>query len=194
MIPLTLILDLTTPSRATLISTVANMSTQHIIIDSPIGELLVTATDDAMTGLEMAPFERPDEPARARPNTILRAAKTQLNAYFRGKQTTFDLPLAPAGTPFQQGVWQELTRIPLGETITYAQLAERVGRPGSFRAVGAANGRNPISLIIPCHRVIGSGGSLTGYGGGIDRKRWLLDHEAAMTTASRGTRKAAAGA
>jgi methylated-DNA-[protein]-cysteine S-methyltransferase len=174
--------------------TVEPMSTQnYIIIDSPIGELLVTATDDALTGLEMAPFERPAEPARARSNDVLRAARTQLNAYFRGKRMAFDLPLAPAGTPFQQGVWQELVRIPLGETISYAQLAERVGRPGHFRAVGSANGRNPISLIIPCHRVIGSGGSLTGYGGGIDRKRWLLDHEAAMTARARGTKKAAAG-
>jgi methylated-DNA-[protein]-cysteine S-methyltransferase len=172
----------------------ATMTTHHIIIDSPIGELLVTASDDALTGLEMAPFARPDEPSRARANDVLRAARTQLNAYFRGRQMSFDLPLAPAGTSFQQGVWQELTRIPLGETITYAQLAERVGRPGHFRAVGSANGRNPISLIIPCHRVIGTGGSLTGYGGGIERKRWLLDHEAAMAAAPRRARKATAGA
>jgi len=169
------------------------MNTHYIIIDSPIGELLVTATDDALTGLEMAPFERPAEPARARANDILEAARSQLNAYFRGRQMTFDLPLAPAGTPFQQGVWQELTRIPLGETISYAQLAERVGRPGHFRAIGSANGRNPISIVIPCHRVIGSGGSLTGYGGGIERKRWLLDHEAAMVPAPPPARKAAAG-
>ena len=170
------------------------MSTHHIIIDSPIGELLVTASDDALTGLEMAPFEPPAEPSRARANDVLKAARTQLNAYFRGKQMQFDLPLEPEGTPFQQGVWQELTRIPLGETITYAQLAERIGRPGHFRAVGSANGRNPISIIVPCHRVIGSGGSLTGYGGGIDRKRWLLDHEAAMTSAPRAARKVAGGA
>jgi methylated-DNA-[protein]-cysteine S-methyltransferase len=173
---------------------VAPMSTHHIIIDSPIGELLVTASSDALTGLEMAPFERPAEPSRARANDVLRAARTQLSAYFRGKQMSFDLALAPAGTPFQQGVWQELTRIPLGETISYAQLAERVGRPGHFRAVGSANGRNPISLIIPCHRVIGSSGSLTGYGGGIERKRWLLDHEAAMASGVRRARKATAGA
>jgi methylated-DNA-[protein]-cysteine S-methyltransferase len=169
------------------------MSTQHIIINSPIGELLVTASDDALIGLEMAPFERPGEPSRARANDVLKAARSQLDAYFRGRLWSFDLPLAPAGTPFQQGVWQELTRIPLGETITYAELAQRVGRPGHFRAVGSANGRNPISVIIPCHRVIGTGGSLTGYGGGIERKRWLLDHEAAMASAPRRTRKTASG-
>ena len=111
---------------------VAPMSTHHIIIDSPIGELLVTASDDALTGLEMAPFERPAEPSRARANDVLKAARTQLNAYFRGKQMSFDLPLAPAGTPFQQGVWQELTRIPLGrdDLLRPARRASRA--PGAL--------------------------------------------------------------
>jgi methylated-DNA-[protein]-cysteine S-methyltransferase len=135
------------------------MTESALIIDSPIGA---------------AP------PPGRRRDPVLTAARRQLDAYFAGKLTEFDLPLAPAGTVFQTGVWDELQRIPYGTTISYAELAGRVGRPGHFRAVGSANGRNPISIIVPCHRVLGSNGSLTGYGGGIDRKRWLLDHEAAV--------------
>ena len=109
---------------------------------------------------------------------MLDETERQLDRYFEGTLTEFDLPLGPRGTPFQQQVWAALCDIPYGETISYGELARRVGRPGSARAVGAANGSNPISIIIPCHRVIGSDGRLTGYGGGIDRKAWLLDHEA----------------
>ena len=98
----------------------------------------------------------------------------ELDEYFAGKRRTFDLPLAPKGTPFQLAVWHALLEVPYGDTVTYAELARRIGKPNAVRAVGAANGANPIPVIIPCHRVIGSNGTLTGYGGGIERKQWLL--------------------
>jgi methylated-DNA-[protein]-cysteine S-methyltransferase len=157
------------------------MSTSHLIIDSPIGELLLSAEGGAITALHMEPL--PEQANGSKRDPVLAAARKQLDRYFAGKLTAFDLPLAPAGSDFFQQVWTELRQVPFGETITYADLAGRVGRPGHFRAVGAANGRNPISIIVPCHRVVGSNGSLTGYGGGIERKRWLLDHEAAAVTA-----------
>ena len=106
------------------------------------------------------------------------AAREQLDAYFGGELEAFDLPLAPQGTEFQMRVWDELTRIPFAETISYKELALRLGDIKLVRAVGLANGRNPLSIVIPCHRVIGSDGTLVGYGGGLERKRWLLDHEA----------------
>jgi methylated-DNA-[protein]-cysteine S-methyltransferase len=106
------------------------------------------------------------------------AVASQLAAYFAGQLRDFDVPLAPEGTEFQKKVWRELCRIPFGETISYSELARRIGQPTASRAVGLANGRNPIAIIVPCHRVIGADGSLTGYGGGIDRKKWLLGHEA----------------
>jgi len=112
--------------------------------------------------------------------TRLRQVERSLDEYFRGKRRRFELAVAPEGTPFQKRVWRELRRIPFGKTWSYARLAEKVGKPGAFRAVGAANGRNPVSLVIPCHRVIGSDGSLTGYGGGMERKRALLELEGAM--------------
>ena len=101
-------------------------------------------------------------------------ARAQLEDYFAGRRRTFDLPLAPVGTPFQRRVWEALREIPYGETVSYGVLAARLGQPGAGRAVGLANGQNPISIVIPCHRVIGAGGALTGYGGGLERKRWLL--------------------
>jgi methylated-DNA-[protein]-cysteine S-methyltransferase len=105
------------------------------------------------------------------------AIRAQLAEYFAGERQQFDVPLKLAGTPFQQRVWQELVRIPFGTTITYAQLAQRVGKPTASRAVGHANGRNPISILVPCHRVIGANGKLTGYAGGVDKKQWLLAWE-----------------
>jgi methylated-DNA-[protein]-cysteine S-methyltransferase len=107
--------------------------------------------------------------------------KQQLNDYFTGRLTTFDLPLAPHGTAFQQKVWQALQTIPYGKTISYGELARHIGQPTASRAVGLANGRNPISIIVPCHRVVGASGKLTGYGGGIERKQWLLNHESIAT-------------
>ena len=107
-------------------------------------------------------------------------ARQQLEAFFAGELQAFDLPLRLSGTPFQNQVWQGLLTIPYGTTMSYAELAARIGRPGASRAVGAANGRNPIGIIVPCHRVIGANGSLTGYGGGLDRKDWLISHEASV--------------
>jgi methylated-DNA-[protein]-cysteine S-methyltransferase len=113
----------------------------------------------------------------ARDDNAFAAVRRQLEEYFAGERRVFDLPVAPPGTPFQQRVWTELQRIGYGETISYAELAARIGRPTAIRAAGAANGANPVSIIIPCHRVIGSDGSLTGYGGGLEAKRRLLELE-----------------
>lgn len=151
--------------------------TATTVVASPVGPLLVTARDGAITGVAFAPETAPsaEPPADA---LLLRAAE-QLVAYFAGERETFDLPLAPAGTPFQHAVWDALARIPHGTTTTYGELATALGRPGASRAVGLANGTNPIAIVLPCHRVIGSGGRLTGYGGGLPAKRWLLAHEGA---------------
>jgi methylated-DNA-[protein]-cysteine S-methyltransferase len=119
------------------------------------------------------------EPAWRRDDGPFVAVCEQLTEYFAGKLQEFDVRLAPEGTEFQKRVWHELCRIPYGTSISYGELARRIGQPAASRAVGRANGQNPISIIVPCHRVIGADGTLTGYGGGIERKQWLLDHEAA---------------
>ena len=140
---------------------------------SPVGELLLEADEHGrLSGL----YTRHDSPPTT--DWPYDAITEQIDAYFAGEREDFDLPLAPHGTAFQLRVWDELTRIPFGETISYSELARRLGDPKLVRAVGLANGRNPISIIIPCHRVIGADGSLVGYGGGLERKQWLLDHEA----------------
>lgn len=118
------------------------------------------------------------EPAWHRDEGPFAQVCEQLTEYFAGNLQEFDVRLAPAGTEFQKKVWQELCRIPFGASISYGELAQRIGQPKASRAVGAANGQNPISIIVPCHRVIGANGTLTGYGGGIERKKWLLEHEA----------------
>ena len=129
-----------------------------------------------------------DDGSAGRPAAAtLAAAAEQLDEYFAGARTVFDLPLAPRGTPFQQRVWQALRGIPFGDTISYAELARRIETPRAVRAVGGANARNPLSIIVPCHRVVGMDGSLTGFGGGIERKRWLLGHEAARTPPATGS-------
>ena len=149
-------------------------------MDSPIGRLLLTSDGSALTGLYMEPHRKAQsmdgwvEDATVEP---LSAAVQQLTEYFAGARREFDLPLRLQGTPFQQRVWRELTEIPYGETWSYGKLAKRISKPSASRAVGLANGRNPISIMVPCHRVIGADGSLTGYGGGLERKRWLLAHE-----------------
>ena len=148
-------------------------------ITSPIGMLTLTSNGNALTQLRIARENEPhaDEvPPEA--DSVLAAAREQLDAYFDMRLTCFDLPLEPRGTDFQRRVWDSLRAIAFGETISYAELARRIDNPKAVRAVGAANGRNPLMIIVPCHRVIGADGSLTGFGGGIDRKRWLLDHEA----------------
>jgi methylated-DNA-[protein]-cysteine S-methyltransferase len=159
---------------------------------SPLGRLRLFATGDALIGIYLPDHKAaPALVAREQPDhPVLRAARDQLDAYFAGTRTRFALPLAPAGTPFQHAVWQALGEIPFGATWTYAALARRLGRPNASRAVGAANARNPISIIVPCHRVVGSGGALTGYAGGVAAKQWLLDHEV-RHEAGRGARAAA---
>ena len=148
-------------------------------ITSPIGMLTLTSNGSALTQLLMARESEPDvEQVPSEADSVLAAAREQLDAYFDMRLTRFDLPLEPRGTDFQRRVWDSLRAIPFGETISYAELARRIDNPKAVRAVGAANGRNPLMIIVPCHRVIGADGSLTGFGGGIDRKRWLLDHEA----------------
>ena len=152
--------------------------TDYAIVDSPIGDLLLTAADGCLTGLHFSPFAVDPEWRHA--PEALETAATQLVEYFNGERTAFDLPLDPHGTEFQQRVWAMLQEIPYGETTTYGTLANRLGNPRTVRAVGLANGRNPIAVIIPCHRVIGADGSLTGFGGGLDRKRALLDLESGV--------------
>jgi methylated-DNA-[protein]-cysteine S-methyltransferase len=151
---------------------------RHAVLDGPLGPLV--AVEDGGALVRLGPDPSPD-PAVIGPrdDTALPAVREQLDAYWAGELREFDLPLAPPGTPFQQQVWAALRTIPYGETWSYATLAERIGRPTATRAVGAANGRNPVFLVIPCHRVVGSSGALTGYAGGLDMKRWLLDHERA---------------
>ena len=154
----------------------------HVVLDSPIGPLTLVATDGALSGLymEMQRHRPPEETfgAPADPDTEpFATVAAQLTAYFAGELTEFDVPLTLRGTPFQQRVWAALTEIPYGETTTYGELAVEIGNPSASRAVGLANGRNPVGVIVPCHRVVGSTGSLTGYGGGLDRKRRLLDFE-----------------
>ncbi|MBI3864799.1 MAG: methylated-DNA--[protein]-cysteine S-methyltransferase [Planctomycetia bacterium] len=149
---------------------------------SPIGSLLLVSNDDSLTGLYMTDHSGGPERQSAWQRDESRFAEVceQLAAYFAGNLRNFDVPVEPAGTEFQLKVWNELRQIPYGETISYGELARRIDQPAASRAVGRANGQNPISIIIPCHRVIGSNGTLTGYGGGLDRKRWLLDHEGAV--------------
>jgi len=152
--------------------------------ESPIGELLLTASDSALTGVWFPGKGEVTAAAasagRGPANAVLARACEQLAEYFAGTRTTFAVPLEPAGTPFQRRVWEALRAIPYGATLSYSELARRLGDVRATRAVGAANGRNPIPIVVPCHRVVGADGSLTGFGGGLDRKRWLLEHEGAL--------------
>lgn len=156
-------------------------TTVHTVVDSPCGPLTLVARDGALAGLYMTgQRHRPaEETFGPRDDSLpaFTAAARQLDAYFAGDRTRFDLDLTLAGTPFQQRVWAALREIPYGETVSYGELAVSLGQPNASRAVGLANGRNPIGIIVPCHRVIGANGSMTGYGGGLDRKRWLLSFE-----------------
>jgi methylated-DNA-[protein]-cysteine S-methyltransferase len=153
------------------------MTTYFSTFHSPIGELLLTGDGTSLTRLAMHEHGSQPQGDWRRDEAAFMAAHEQLTAYFAGELRAFDLPLAPAGTAFQRQVWQSLLAIAFGQTESYGALARRIGSPKAARAVGRANGRNPIAIIIPCHRVIGANGSLTGYGGGIKRKRWLLAHE-----------------
>ncbi|HET6953301.1 MAG TPA: methylated-DNA--[protein]-cysteine S-methyltransferase [Acidimicrobiales bacterium] len=171
----------------------------YTVIPSPVGDLVVVGDGTAVTAVRYA---RPDPGHRAgragewRPGPGWRAdpapladAVDQLGAYFAGERRVFDLPLAPAGTAFQRRVWDALAAIPYGETVSYGALAAAIGRPGSARAVGAANGANPLAVVVPCHRVIGADGTLTGYAGGLAAKQALLALEAAPAVTAGGSRR-----
>jgi len=149
-------------------------------VDSPIGKITLTADDHAVTGVTL-PGEGPEEPFAEKRTSLLVKAAGQLLEYFRGERKKFDLPLNPAGTAFQRKVWRELERIPFGTVATYGEIASRTGRPKGARAVGQANHRNPIPILIPCHRVVAAGGMLGGYGGGTALKIRLLELEGVRT-------------
>ncbi len=150
-------------------------------LDSPVGPLLLAATRQGLSHLlfEARSPTAPQGDGSEQATLHLEQAQRELQAYFRGELRRFGVALAPSGTEFQRAAWGALREIPFGETRTYRQLAEAIARPKAVRAVGAANGRNPISIIVPCHRVIGADGSLTGFGGGIENKKRLLQHEGA---------------
>jgi methylated-DNA-[protein]-cysteine S-methyltransferase len=160
------------------------LTTVTTTVDSPIGPLTLTAAGGAVTGLHLQGQRHlpSDTGGRVRDDGWFREVASQLTGYFDGMLTQFDVPMEPAGTEFQRRVWQALCTIPYGQTISYAELADRVGSPRAFRAVGSANGRNPIAVIVPCHRVIAADGGLGGYSGGLDRKAWLLDLERKRTS------------
>jgi methylated-DNA-[protein]-cysteine S-methyltransferase len=154
-------------------------------MDSPVGTLTLAGRGATLTSLRME--DQTHEPDRAgweRDDSVFAEAVEQLQAYFAGELTSFSLRMELAGSAFQRQVWAALQTIPYGETRSYGEIAEQIGAPGAFRAVGLANGRNPIGIIVPCHRVIGANGSLTGYGGGLDRKRALLELEKSHTSSN----------
>jgi methylated-DNA-[protein]-cysteine S-methyltransferase len=158
--------------------------TYYTCIETPIDPIFLTSDGTALTGLYMNPDQLSPRMRegwiRSQDAPPLAEAARQIALYFEGKLTQFDLPLATSGTPFQQQVWEELKAIPYGATISYGELARRIGQPHASRAVGMANGRNPVGIIVPCHRVIGANGKLTGYGGGLPRKEALLEFEAVV--------------
>lgn len=147
-----------------------------ITIKSPLGPLRLYADGDELTGVLYTSDQAPWD-AREQSSDVLERTAKQLAEYFAGERRVFDLPLAPRGSGFQQIVWRALTRIAYAQTASYGEIARVIGRPAASRAVGAANGKNPISIIVPCHRVVGADGTLTGYAGGLPAKRWLLAHE-----------------
>lgn len=149
-------------------------------IESPVGTLTAVATDQGLRAVLWPEDERvgfESEPVEAADHPVLDAVASQLGQYFAGERFEFDVPLDLRGTDFQMAVWRALAEIPFGETSTYGDQAHRIGRPKAARAVGAANGQNPVSIVLPCHRIVGKDGSLTGFAGGLDTKRFLLDHE-----------------
>lgn len=152
--------------------------TRYSMYDGPEGPLFLAVDDDgALVRLHFAHRDLPVGADWVRDDDALRTVVTELDEYFAGTRTAFDVPVRLHGTPFQLEVWEQLRRIPYGETISYGELAKRVDRPEAARAVGSANGQNPVAIVVPCHRVIGADGSLTGFGGGLEWKRWLLERE-----------------
>ena len=159
------------------------MTSCYTYIDTPLGPVLVQGCEGFVTGLFLPGHKGRPGPGASwqQSDAPFAGVRAQLAEYFAGARQQFDVPLRLGGTPFQQRVWRELLRVPFGGTITYAALAKRVGKPAGARAVGQANGRNPVSIIVPCHRVVGAGGKLTGYAGGTDKKQWLLTWERRAT-------------
>ncbi len=151
------------------------MTTMECLMESPIGVLRLVARGEALVAVHLEDELPEVPPDDAHP--VLSRARAQLEEYFAGTRRAFDLPLEPSGTPFERSVWAALLRIPHGETTSYGAIAALLGRPRASRAVGAANGKNPLAIVVPCHRVIGASGALTGYAGGLGRKKWLLEHE-----------------
>ena len=149
------------------------------VLPSPVGPLVLSGDGGALTGLRFAGAS-PPPPGRRRDDDRFREEARQLDEYFAGERTGFDIPMRLEGASFDRRVWDALVAIPHGTTTTYGELAERIGAPGRARAVGSANARNPVAIVVPCHRVIGAGGKLVGYGGGLERKRALLAHEGAI--------------
>jgi methylated-DNA-[protein]-cysteine S-methyltransferase len=158
-------------------------ATRYAWYDSPVGRLLLAGDGGALTLISFPSGSRMQRPAAGwqRDDGALDAAIAQLAEYFAGARQTFSLPLRPAGTPFQLSVWSALREIPFGQTISYGEIARRIGQPSAARAVGAANGANPLPIVVPCHRVIGADNSLTGFGGGLETKHFLLTHEARLS-------------
>ena len=152
---------------------------RHRYLDTPIGRLTLVADGDALIEIRLAPPRADDGPAHDGSDAILDRAASELGEYLAGSRTSFDLPLSPRGTEFERRVWGELARIPFGRTVSYSDVAAAIGRPRAVRAVGAANGRNPLPIVVPCHRVIGKSGDPVGYAGGLAVKAWLLEHEGA---------------
>ena len=150
----------------------------QITLPTPCGSLVILASKKGLVGAFYRDRVEPTQlPRKDEGNKLLREAREQLEEYLDGKRLKFDLPLDARGSAFQKKVWRELLQIPFGQTTTYGEIAERINQDGASRAVGLANGSNPLSIIVPCHRVIGANGKLTGYAGGLERKIWLLDHE-----------------
>ncbi|KQP13456.1 methylated-DNA--[protein]-cysteine S-methyltransferase [Methylobacterium sp. Leaf93] len=158
--------------------------TRYTFLDTPIGALLLAGTDERLRYIGFPTGKGAVTPQADwhRDDAAFAEGRRQLSAYFQGRLTRFDLDLDPRGTPFQLAVWEELTRIPPGGTISYGELAKRIGRPSASRAVGAANGANPLPIVVPCHRIIGAAGSLTGFAGDLDTKQWLLALERGATS------------
>lgn len=154
-----------------------NTSARHLTMESPLGLMAVSAVEEGLTYVHMGVEEMKDAWGPEEATPVLTSAVEQLEAYFHGDLKDFDLPLAAVGTDFQHRVWNELSRIPYGETVAYMDIADRIGDRKAVRAVGLANGRNPIAIVVPCHRVIGANGKLTGYAGGLWRKERLLSLE-----------------
>ncbi|GAB2934999.1 methylated-DNA--[protein]-cysteine S-methyltransferase [Rheinheimera gaetbuli] len=146
-------------------------------INSPLGPVKITASDSGITGISFVSTVFASTAQPSLPSALTDSAAVQLSAYFAGSLSRFDLPLAAQGTAFQQQVWRTLCTVPFGTTCSYADIARGISNVKAVRAVGAANGRNPIAIVVPCHRVIGANGTLTGYAGGLDKKAWLLKHE-----------------